>query len=163
MPKCRRNFEILRNRLLPAGRHDGIISASDVLLHYERMRAAGLQVGARGERVAQGCVILGARVGACVRWRQAGLSQASRAALFETTSRGPKPHALAVALKARLGNSRSGPSRKPQHGGACAHAPAGVQVSFKQFPLGHLDLTFGVREEVRHYVISRLQLRDPLL
>ncbi|KAI3435938.1 hypothetical protein D9Q98_001996 [Chlorella vulgaris] len=36
---------------------------------------------------------------------------------------------------------------------------AGVQVTFKCFPrMGHLDMTFGVKEEVRRYVVSRLQL-----
>jgi predicted esterase len=36
---------------------------------------------------------------------------------------------------------------------------AGLAVTFKQFQaVGHLDLTFAVREEVRRYVVSRLQL-----
>ncbi|EFN54144.1 hypothetical protein CHLNCDRAFT_53131 [Chlorella variabilis] len=36
---------------------------------------------------------------------------------------------------------------------------AGVQVTFKRFQnVGHLDVTFGMKEEIRRYVISRLLL-----
>ncbi|GAB4815151.1 hypothetical protein N2152v2_002197 [Parachlorella kessleri] len=39
--------------------------------------------------------------------------------------------------------------------------PFGVQaVTYKEFDVGHLDVTFAVREDIRHYVLSRLQLRN---
>ena len=35
---------------------------------------------------------------------------------------------------------------------------AGLAVSYKELDVGHLDVTFAVKDEVRHYVLSRLQL-----
>lgn len=36
---------------------------------------------------------------------------------------------------------------------------AGTRVTFKEFNFGHLDFTFAVKEELRHYVLSRLLLK----
>ena len=36
----------------------------------------------------------------------------------------------------------------------------GVSVTYKEFSCGHLDVTFAVNEEVRHYVLSRLHQRQ---
>lgn len=36
---------------------------------------------------------------------------------------------------------------------------AGVQVTYKEFNVGHLDVTFAVKDDIRHYVLSRLQPR----
>ena len=35
---------------------------------------------------------------------------------------------------------------------------AGLAVTYKEFDVGHLDVTFAVKDEVRHYVLSRLQM-----
>ena len=37
---------------------------------------------------------------------------------------------------------------------------AGCHVTFKTFLYGHLDFTFAVREDLRHYVLSRLLLES---
>ncbi len=36
---------------------------------------------------------------------------------------------------------------------------AGTRVTYKEFNFGHLDFTFAVKEELRHYVLSRLLLK----
>jgi hypothetical protein len=36
---------------------------------------------------------------------------------------------------------------------------AGLEVTYKEFDVGHLDVTFAVKDEVQHYVISRLRLK----
>ena len=36
---------------------------------------------------------------------------------------------------------------------------AGLEVSLKEFNVGHLDVTFAVKHEVQHYVLSRLKIR----
>lgn len=38
--------------------------------------------------------------------------------------------------------------------------PRGSQVTYKEFDVGHLDVTFAVKDDIRHYVLSRLQLRE---
>ncbi len=41
---------------------------------------------------------------------------------------------------------------------ACLRS-AGVRVSYKEFDFGHMDFTFVSKDELRHYVLSRLRMR----
>ena len=34
-----------------------------------------------------------------------------------------------------------------------------VQVTFREFNFGHLDFTFGYKDDLRHFVLSRLRAR----
>ena len=36
---------------------------------------------------------------------------------------------------------------------------AGCHVSFREFNFGHLDFTFAYKEDLRHFVLSRLLMR----
>lgn len=35
---------------------------------------------------------------------------------------------------------------------------AGCKVTYKEFDFGHLDFTFAMKDDLRHYVLSRLRL-----
>ncbi len=37
---------------------------------------------------------------------------------------------------------------------------AGLEVTLKELDVGHLDVTFAVKDEVQHYVMSRLKLNN---
>lgn len=41
-----------------------------------------------------------------------------------------------------------------------AFKTAGARVTFREFDFGHLDFTFGVKDELRHFVLSRLLQRN---
>ncbi len=34
---------------------------------------------------------------------------------------------------------------------------AGVAVTYREYDFGHMDFTIAVKDEIRHYVLSRLQ------
>ena len=51
------------------------------------------------------------------------------------------------------------PSHYQMHAHWLSRSPAGV--TFKEFLVGHMDLTFAVKPELREYVLRRLQRPRP--